>query len=130
MTLFPLSIVNLDLTASAAGNVEERTASRAMDDSKGCGDGHAGDRAFELAVCGEEMSFWSCDSFCSGITRRSPLSLGVREPLADVFGRVSKRAIKGLTGVGLGIRGEASEVLPYAEFTKAVDSVEWPCAFL
>lgn len=98
-----------ELAASAA---DARTLARATDDSNRCGDGYAGDNALEVAVCGEVRSFPCRVPDCSGITRRNPPSLGVRDPLADGFGGVPNRVIKGLTGAGLGMRGEASEVLP------------------
>jgi hypothetical protein len=73
------------------------------------------------------LVLWSC----VGIWSLSPRSLGLRELFADVIGGVLNRGgVKGLSGAGLGIRGETSGVLPYTEDVSWVDSAEFPCALL
>lgn len=92
-----------------------------LDDKRGCGDGHVD----EPAVCGEVRSFPRWPSGLSGMRSRSPLSLGVREPLIVVFGGVlTLGGVNGLSGAGLGIRGEASGVLSNIERANEVEVVE------
>jgi hypothetical protein len=55
----------------------------------------------------------------------SPLSLGLLEWVGDEIGGVVKRGgVSGLSGAGLGIRGETSGVREYLQLLEAKESSE------
>jgi hypothetical protein len=98
------------------------------------GDKHSGESACELAVWGLVLSVALRIVISGGgMWSLNPLSLGLLEVVDFEFGGVEYLGgVIGLSGTGLGIRGETSGVRPYFRLVLTVESTEYnsfPCLF-